>query len=125
MLVRRRLPAMVLAGVLAGSTLTAAVPVAAQPPASTLTKSVQGVSDPASHGDVASWVVSYANGANGPASITDPIGAGQTLLAGSLQVPPGWTGTEGNPVTATHPDVRNGGKALSSVLTPPVQASAA
>ncbi|WP_245982402.1 DUF7617 domain-containing protein [Lentzea flaviverrucosa] len=121
---RRRLPAMVLAGVLAGSTLTAAVPVAAQPPVSTLTKSVQGVSDPASHGDVASWVVSYANGANGAASITDPIGPGQTLLAGSLQVPPGWTGTEGNPVTATHPGVRNGGKALSSLLTPPVQASA-
>ncbi|MGW6441778.1 DUF7617 domain-containing protein [Lentzea sp. NPDC055074] len=121
---RRRVPALVLAGVLAGSTLTAAVPVAAQPPVSTLTKSVQGVSDPASHGDVASWVVSYSNGANGPATITDPIGAGQTLLAGSLQVPPGWTGTEGNPVTATHPNVRNGGKALSSVLTPPVQASA-
>ncbi|WP_256334411.1 DUF7617 domain-containing protein [Lentzea albidocapillata] len=121
---RRRLPALVLAGVLAGSTLTAAVPVAAQPPVSTLAKSVQGVSDPASHGDVASWVVSYTNGANGAASITDPIGAGQTLLAGSLQVPPGWTGTEGNPVTATHPGVRNGGKSLSSVLTPPVQASA-
>ncbi|MET9232110.1 hypothetical protein [Lentzea sp. NPDC003310] len=122
---RRRLPALVLAGVLAGSTLTAAVPVAAQPPVSTLTKSVQGVADPAAHGDVASWVLSYSNGANGPASITDPIGAGQTLLAGSLQVPPGWTGTEGNPITATHPNVRNGGKALSNVLTPPVQASAA
>jgi hypothetical protein len=118
------LPATLLAGVLAGSTLTAAAPVAAQPPVSTLTKSVQGVSDPASHGDNATWVVSYANGANGVATITDPIGPGQTLVSGSLQVPPGWTGTEGNPVTATNPNVRNGGKALSSLLTPPVQASA-
>ncbi|WP_394618532.1 hypothetical protein JNUCC0626_05370 [Lentzea sp. JNUCC 0626] len=121
---RRRLPAMLLAGVLAGSTLTAAVPVAAQPPVSTLAKSVQGVSDPASHGATASWVVSYDNAANGAATITDPIGAGQSLLAGSLQVPPGWTGVEGNPITATHPNVRNGGKSLANVLTPPVQASA-
>ncbi|MFD4669791.1 hypothetical protein ACFWNN_08650 [Lentzea sp. NPDC058450] len=121
---RRRLPAVLLACVLAGGTLTAAVPVAAQPPVSTLTKSVQGVSDPAAHGANASWVVSYDNAANGAATITDPIGAGQSLLAGSLQVPPGWTGTEGNPITATHPNVRNGGKALANVLTPPVQASA-
>src|ERR1044071_4146918 len=116
---------MVLAGVLAGATLTAAVPVVAQPPVSTLTKSVQGVSDPASHGDTATWVVSYDSGANGAATITDPIGAGQSYLQGSLQVPPGWTGTEGNPLSATTPDVRNGGKALSTLLTPPVQASAA
>ncbi|WP_229904259.1 DUF7617 domain-containing protein [Lentzea cavernae] len=122
---RRRLPAMVLAGVLAGATLTAAVPVVAQPPVSTLTKSVQGVSDPASHGDTATWVVSYDSGANGAATITDPIGAGQSYLQGSLQVPPGWTGTEGNPLSATNPGVRNGGKALSTLLTPPVQASAA
>ncbi|MGW6929999.1 DUF7617 domain-containing protein [Lentzea sp. NPDC054927] len=115
---------MVLASVLAGSAVTAAVPVVAQPPVSTLTKSVQGVSDPAAHGDTATWVVSYANGAPGAATITDTISAGQTYLAGSLQVPPGWTGTEGNPVSATNPNVRNGGKALSSLLTPPVQASA-
>lgn len=115
---------MLLATALAGSTLTAAVPVVAQPSVSTLTKSVQGVSDPAGHGDTATWVVSYANGAPGAATITDTIGAGQTYLPGSLQVPPGWTGTEGNPVSATNPHVRNGGRALSSLLTPPVQASA-
>ncbi|SDO43660.1 DUF7617 domain-containing protein [Lentzea jiangxiensis] len=121
---RRRLPAMALATVLAGSALTAALPVAAQPSVSTLTKSVQGVADPAAHGDVATWVVSYSSGANGAATITDTIGAGQTLVSGSLRVPPGWTGTEGNPVSATNPNVRNGGTALSSLLTPPVQASA-
>ena len=121
---RRRLPALVLAGVLAGATLTAAVPVIAQPPVSTLTKSVQDVSDPASHGDTATWVVSYDSGANGAATITDPIGAGHGYLQGSLQVPPGWTGNEGNPLSATNPDVRNGGRALSGLLTPPVQASA-
>ena len=115
---------MLLATALAGSTLTAAVPVIAQPSVSTLTKSVQGVSDPAGHGDTATWVVSYASGAPGAATITDTIGAGQTYLPGSLQVPPGWTGTEGNPVSATIPAVRNGGRALSSLLTPPVQASA-
>ncbi|SDF73833.1 hypothetical protein SAMN05216553_10338 [Lentzea fradiae] len=121
---RRRLPALALATVLAGSAVTAAAPVSAQPAASTLTKSVQGVSDPASHGDVATWVVSYSSGADGPATISDTVGAGQTLVSGSLQVPPGWTGSEGPTVTATHPGVRNGGTALSSLLTPPVQASA-
>ncbi|MGZ3145826.1 DUF7617 domain-containing protein [Lentzea chajnantorensis] len=120
---RRRLPATLLAAVLAGSALTATTAVA-QPLASTLTKTVQGVSDPAAHGDTATWVVSYAGGADGAATITDPIGAGQALVPGSLRVPPGWTGTEGNPVTATNPNVRNGGTALSSLLTPPVQASA-
>lgn len=116
---------MVLAGVLAGATLTAAVPVVAQPPVSSLTKSVQGVSDPASHGDMATWVVSYDSGAGGAATITDPIAAGHSYLQGSLRVPPGWTGTEGNPLSATNPGVRNGGRALSTLLTPPVQASAA
>lgn len=126
-LVRRRLPAMVLVGVLAGSALTTAAPVVAQPPVSTLAKSVQGVADPAAHGDTATWVVSYANGAPGAATITDTIGAGQTYVPGSLRVPPGWTGTEptpGNPVSATNPRVRNGGTALSLLLTPPVQPSA-
>ncbi|WP_197288288.1 hypothetical protein [Nocardia sp. NRRL S-836] len=111
---------------LAGSALTAAAaPAAAAPPVSTLTKSVQGVSDPAGHGDTATWVVSYASGANGAATITDTIGAGQSYVPGSLRVPPGWTGTEGNPVSASNPAVRNGGTALSSLLTPPVQTSAA
>ncbi|MFD5829785.1 hypothetical protein [Lentzea sp. NPDC060358] len=121
---RRRLPAVALATVLAGSALTAAAPVAAQPLASSLTKSVQGVSDPASHGDTPTWVVSYSSGANGPATITDTVGAGQTLVPGSLQVPPGWTGTEGPTLTATHPDVRNSGTARANLLTPPVQPSA-
>ncbi|HUQ56957.1 DUF7617 domain-containing protein [Lentzea sp.] len=120
---RRRLPAMALAAVLAGSALTAA-PVAAQPPVSTLTKSVQGVSDPASHGDTATWVVSYSSGVDGAATITDTVGAGQALVPGSLQVPPGWTGTEGPTLTATNPNVSNGGTARANLLTPPVQASA-
>ncbi|MEU0881765.1 hypothetical protein ABZ345_24390 [Lentzea sp. NPDC005914] len=125
---RRRLQAMVLATALAASALSSAAPVAAQPSASTLTKSVQGVSDPASHGDTATWVVSYHNGTPGAATITDTIGAGQAYVPGSLQVPPGWTGTEptpGNPVvSATNPNVRNGGTAHANLLTPPIPASA-
>ncbi|MFF4591868.1 hypothetical protein [Amycolatopsis sp. NPDC001319] len=108
---------------------------------STLTKSVHGVSSPAGHGDTPTWVVAYDDRATtaGPATITDPVGAGQTYQAGSLHVPPGWTpswSTDGSTFTTTEPasgtvavravDPRSGPDAtsMSGVLTPPVQAVA-
>ncbi|MDQ2585246.1 DUF7617 domain-containing protein [Saccharothrix yanglingensis] len=107
---------------------------------STLAKSVVGVSAPADHGATATWVVGYDNNGTGvgSATITDAVGAGQSYVTGSLDVPPGWTpswsadgstfqGAEPpsgvvavraeNPVTA--PDETS----LSGLLTPPVQAS--
>ena len=39
------------------------------------------------------WVLNYDNTSGSPvhASVTDPIGAGQSFVAGSLQTPPGWS----------------------------------
>ncbi|MFI9011580.1 hypothetical protein ACIGNX_30525 [Actinosynnema sp. NPDC053489] len=107
---------------------------------STLTKSVRGVTSPADHGATATWVVGYDNNGTGvgPATVTDAVGAGQSYVPGSLHVPPGWTpswSTDGSTFQATEPAsgvvavrAQNpvagpDGTSLSSLLTPPVQAS--
>ncbi|WP_236594227.1 DUF7617 domain-containing protein [Saccharothrix sp. 6-C] len=139
---RRRLVMVLTTGALVAFAVT--VPGAAADPAaaavSTLTKSVRGVSSPAGHGATATWVVDYDNNAAaaGQATITDAIGAGQSYVPGSLDVPPGWSpswSTDGSTFQATepasgvvavraqNPDARPGGTALSGLLTPPVQAA--
>jgi hypothetical protein len=116
---------------------------------SVLAKSVSDVTDPgadpARHGDVLNWTVSYAdNSSGGPAAatITDPINGAptaQTYVPGSLRVPQGWTpswSTDGTnfqstdqgaatvAVRATNPGARPGGTNLSALLLEPVQATA-
>ncbi|HEX4703125.1 MAG TPA: hypothetical protein VH352_13425, partial [Pseudonocardiaceae bacterium] len=113
---------------------------------SVLSKNVQDVSspgaNPVNHGDTMNWVVGYTdNGPAGPssASITDSVGAGQTYVPGSLQVPPGWTpswSTDGTTfqgtdpgagtvaVRATNPGARQGGTNLADILLAPVQPTA-
>ncbi|HEY4455614.1 MAG TPA: hypothetical protein VGN81_14985 [Pseudonocardiaceae bacterium] len=113
---------------------------------STLAKSVQDVTNPGaspvSHGDTLNWVLGYTdNAGSGPSSatITDPIGSGQTYVPGSLRVPPGWTpsySTDGSTfgtsdpgaatvaVRATNPTARQGGTNLGNLLLAPVQPSA-
>jgi uncharacterized repeat protein (TIGR01451 family) len=135
--------------VAAGQALTGPVAVAEEAgagvQASTLTKSVQNITnpgaDPANHGDVINWVLSYdSDAAPGPATITDVIqGApgSQEYVNGSLKIPPGYipqwstdggatfTGTEPandtNAVRATNPTARPGGTNLTHFLLPPVQ----
>lgn len=129
-----------------GATVAALAVVAPAPALaapSVLAKSVQDVThpgaDPVSHGDTLNWVVSYAdNDTSGPgqATITDPIGTGQTYLPGSLRVPPGWSpsfstdgttfggtdaGTSTVAVRATNPTARQGGTNLGNILLAPVQ----
>ncbi|WP_211588907.1 DUF7617 domain-containing protein [Allorhizocola rhizosphaerae] len=112
--------------------------------ASTLAKSAQNLTspgaDPANHGDVINWVLSYDSDAPpGPATITDVIEgapASQEYVPGSLDVPPGWTpqwSTDGTTfvgsepptgtvaVRATNPTARPGGTNLTHFLLPPVQ----
>jgi hypothetical protein len=108
-----------------------------------LTKSAQDVThpgaDPVSHGDTVDWVVGYDdNDTSGPgtATITDPIGAGQTFVPGSLQVPPGWSpsfstdgttfaatdpGAATTAVRATDPVAEQGGTNLANLLLAPVR----
>jgi hypothetical protein len=79
--------------------------------ASTLTKSVRNTTHPGSgsadHGDTLDWAVSYHSGATGDpaaATVTDPVGEGQSYVPGSLSVPPGWTpgwSTDGSTFTGT------------------------
>lgn len=139
---RRRAVIQVATGALLAAAMT--VPGAAADPStaavSTLTKSVGGVSSPADHGATANWVVAYDNNGTGvgQATITDAVGAGQSYVAGSLDVPPGWTpswSTDGSTfqttepgsgvvaVRAQNPTARPGGTSLDALLTPPVQAS--
>jgi hypothetical protein len=118
----------------------------AAPGASVLSKNVQDVTspgaNPVNHADNLNWVVGYTdNGPVGPssASITDPVGAGQTYVPGSLRVPPGWTpswSTDGTTfqatdpgaaavaVRATNPGARQGGTNLADILLAPVQPTA-
>jgi hypothetical protein len=113
---------------------------------SVLSKSVQDVTSPGAspvnHADTLNWVLSYAdNGPVGPSSaaITDPVGAGQTYVPGSLRVPPGWArswSTDGTTfqgtdpgastvaVRATNPTARQGGTNLGNLLLEPVQPTA-
>ncbi len=60
-------------------------------------------------GDTINWVLHYRNttGAAANANITDPIGANQTFVPGSLQTPPGlspaWSTNGGGSYTLTEP----------------------
>lgn len=117
----------------------AAATVAATALASTLTKSAQNLTspgaNPANHGDVINWVLSYdSDAAPGAATLSDAIQgapASQEYLLGSLKVPPGWTprwstdgttfgGTEPasgtTAVRATNPNARPGGTNLTQFL---------
>ncbi|NUO56438.1 MAG: hypothetical protein HOV78_07220 [Hamadaea sp.] len=130
------------AAVTAVLAITVPVPVAAQQlQPSGLTKSVQNVTspgaDPANHGDVVNWVLSYDNSsATGAATIADSLQSGQTFVPGSLVAPPGWSprwSTDGTTFTttepasgvvavrATNPAARPGGTNLTHFLLPPVQ----
>ncbi len=137
---------MIAGGLAVTLALAGAVPVTAQPQiqASTLTKLAQNLTspgaDPANHGDVVNWVLSYGNGSTpGPATITDILQSGQTFVPGSLKVPPGWTpawsinGTtfgDAEPpsgvvgVRAINANARPGGTNLTHFLLPPVQTTA-
>lgn len=98
---------------------------------------------PAAHGDTLDWTITYRGTGTGdpaaPATITDPIGAGQTYVPGSLHVPPGWTpgwstdgstfagtdqGTATTAVRAAQQTPSATGTSLSGDLLPPVQAAA-
>ncbi|WP_230686757.1 DUF11 domain-containing protein [Catellatospora vulcania] len=137
-------PILLLAAALALTFAPPAVMAAADPPPlapGTLVKSVQNVTDPGSnpadHGDVVNWVMSYDDpGAGGSVTVTDPIGSGQALVPGSLKVPPDWVrswSTDGTTfsttepgsgtvaVRATNPDLQPGGTSLTRLLLPPVQ----
>ncbi|MDI1463703.1 hypothetical protein QEZ54_22220 [Catellatospora sp. KI3] len=109
--------------------------------AGSLTKSAQNVThpgaDPASHGDLLNWTVSYADGGTGgPVTVTDPISSGHGYVNGSLRVPPDWTrqwSTDGTTfgntepaagtvaVRATIPALNPGGTSLTRILLPPVR----
>lgn len=68
---------------------------------STATSTSPGAASP---GDTIQWVLSYQNktAGDGSVSITDPITAGQSYVANSLQVPPNLTGSvSGNTVSAS------------------------
>ncbi len=131
--------ALLVAGTLTGA---AAAPASATG-ASVLHKSVHDTTHPgashADHGDAVDWVLDYTD--NGPATpapatITDPIGAGQAYVPGSLKTPPGWTpswstdgttfqgtdtGAATTAVRASNGAARPGGTSLSSDLLPPLQ----
>lgn len=115
------------------------------PPDGPLVKTVQNATSPgripAAHGDTLDWTVTYKGtpAPGTPATITDPISAGQTYVPGSLHVPPGWasgwstdgstfTGTDQGAATTavrgTSPADTGGGTAVSGDLLPPVQAAA-
>jgi hypothetical protein len=112
---------------------------------STLTKTVRNATSPgataAGHGDTLDWAISYRSAATGdpaPATVTDPVGAGQTYVPGSLSVPPGWTpgwSTDGSTFTGTDQGAATTavrasdatasapGTSVGSDLLPPVQAA--
>lgn len=126
-----RLTAGVLAAMLSVGALSAASAVAQPGPSGTLTKTgsdaVTGSTTQVQAGNNIDWVLNAANTSGVPADvrITDPIGANQTYVPGSLNVPPGYTGTAPTPgdnqVTVTGNDVPNGSTATSG----PIQASQA
>ena len=77
-----------------------ATPSMAADPSATLTKeALDPAGNPISNGaslppgSPIKWVLNYDNTSGTPAHavVTDPIGAGQSFVAGSLQTPPAWT----------------------------------
>jgi hypothetical protein len=133
---------------LAAAPASAAAAPADAPGASTLVKTAQNVTHPGqlpvAHGDTVNWTVGYHSAAAGdPASatITDVVqgaGSGQSYVAGSLKVPPGWTpswSTDGTTFTssdpgaattavrATNPAATSDGTSVRADLLPPVQAA--
>jgi uncharacterized repeat protein (TIGR01451 family) len=58
----------------------------------------QGSTTTTQRGDTVQWDLAQLDGgaAAGQVTVTDPIPAGQAYVPGSLQVPPGWTGSVSN-----------------------------
>ncbi|MFF2350456.1 hypothetical protein ACFVVL_11795, partial [Kitasatospora sp. NPDC058115] len=84
---------------------------------STATATTAGSAQP---GDTVKWVLDYKNGTTTDAdvSITDAITGGQTYVANSLQLPPGFTGSVANgTLTAKGPVLQGTTSAASPVFT--------
>jgi uncharacterized repeat protein (TIGR01451 family) len=83
--------------------------------------SATGATGTASPGDTINWVLGYRNTTGGPANvdITDPFGANQTFVSGSLKTPPGFApawSTDGGGSYAT-PEPSSGVNAIRAAGT--------
>ncbi|MFE6867280.1 hypothetical protein ACFVFS_12015 [Kitasatospora sp. NPDC057692] len=107
-----------------------AAPAAEAAPLSTFSKTGFDVTNPstatattagsARPGDTVKWVLDYKNGTTTDAdvSISDPITGGQTYVANSLQLPPGFTGSVANgTLTAKGPVLQGTTSAASPVFS--------